>query len=114
MLRLLVKFLLSAAIVVTVSEVAKRSVIAGGLLASLPLVSVLSLIWLYQDTGDVGRVAALSTDIFWLVIPSLVMFVVLPYLLNRGLSFYPALGASIGAMLMCIGAAAWLMQNLRG
>jgi len=64
MLRIAIKFLLSAAIVVSVSEIAKRSSLAGSLMASLPLVSVLSLIWLYQDTRDIEKVAALSTDIF--------------------------------------------------
>ncbi len=113
MLRIVIKFLLSAAIVVSVSEIAKRSSTAGSLLASLPLVSVLSLIWLYQDTGDIEKVATLSTDIFWLVIPSLVMFVVLPVLLRRGVGFYPALGASIAAMLICVGFGAVLVQKFR-
>lgn len=114
MLRLAVKFLLSAAIVVSVSEIAKRSTIAGGLLGSLPLVSILSMIWLYQDTGDVSRVAALSMEIFWLVIPSLVLFVVLPFLLTRGVSFYMALGASIAAMLICMSVGTLLLQKFRG
>ncbi len=101
---LILKFTISAALLVGVSEISKRSSFLGGLLASLPLVSVLAMIWLYRDTRDAQKIAALSTSIFWLVLPSLVLFVVLPVLLKRGFNFYPALGLSITAMLACYGA----------
>ena len=91
---LLLKIGISAAIIVTVSEIAKRSTLFGALVASLPLTSVLAMIWLYQETKDAPRVAALSGQIFWLVLPSLLLFVVLPLLIRRGVSFYPALGLS--------------------
>lgn len=96
-----VKLLLSAAIIVLVSEISKRSTLAGGLLASLPLVSLLAMVWLYIDTASAEKVAQLSTSIFWLVLPSLALFVVLPVLLKKGLGFYPALAASTAAMLGC-------------
>ena len=99
----IIKFGLSAAILVTVSEIAKRSSLLGGLLASLPLTSLLAFIWLWQDTRDAARVAALSTSILWLVLPSLVLFLVLPGLLKRGLHFYPALGLAVVAMLASYG-----------
>jgi len=99
----IIKFGLSAAILVTVSEIAKRSSLLGGLLASLPLTSLLAFIWLWQDTRDAARVAALSTSILWLVLPSLVLFLVLPGLLKRGLNFYPALGLAVVAMLASYG-----------
>jgi hypothetical protein len=101
---LIIKFALSAALLVTVSEIGKRSSFLGGLLASLPLVSLLAMIWLYHDTRDAQKVAALSTSIFWLVLPSLVLFLVLPVLLKRGVNFYPALAASVAAMLSSYGA----------
>ncbi|MDD3762751.1 MAG: DUF3147 family protein [Nevskiales bacterium] len=85
---LAVKVLLSAIIVAVVSEVARRSTLVGALLASLPLTSVLAFVWLYRDTGDVARVAALSGSIFWLALPSLVLFVLLPLLLRAGLGFW--------------------------
>ena len=91
---LLLKIGLTALIVVAISEIAKRSTLFGALVASLPLTSVLAMVWLYQDTKDAGQVAALSADIFWLVLPSLVLFVSLPILIRRGLSFYPALVAA--------------------
>ena len=99
----IIKFGLSAAILVAVSEIAKRSSLLGGLLASLPLTSLLAFIWLWQDTRDDAKVAALSTNILWLVLPSLVLFVVLPALLKRGIHFYPALGLAVAAMLASYG-----------
>ncbi len=97
------KFTLSAAVLVAVSEIAKRSSLLGGLLASLPLTSLLAFIWLWQDTRDATKVAALSTSILWLVLPSLVLFLALPILLKRGVQFYPALGLAVVAMLACYG-----------
>ena len=109
---LIIKFAISAALLVGVSEISKRSSFLGGLLASLPLVSVLAMIWLYRDTRDAQKVAALSTSIFWLVLPSLVLFLVLPVLLKRGINFYPALGLSITAMLVCYGAMIGLLKKI--
>ena len=91
------KILISTALVVLVSELAKRSTLAGAILASVPLVSVLAIVWLYVDTRDVLQVAALSRGILWLVLPSLVLFLLLPVLLQRGHGFYLSLVASIGA-----------------
>src|SRR5690349_12496787 len=72
MTQYIIKLLISAAIIVAVSEVSKRSSLIGGLLASLPLTSFLAMLWLYKDTKDTAKVAALSMSIFWLVLPSLV------------------------------------------
>jgi hypothetical protein len=91
---LLIKYCLSAAIVVGVSELSKRSPALGGLLASLPLTSYLAILWLYGETGDVTRIAVLAQSIFWLVLPSLVLFVALAWLLRQGVAFLPALGAA--------------------
>lgn len=99
-----IKFALSAAVIVAVSEIAKRSTFLGGLLASLPLTSLLAFVWLWQETRDAQKIAALSTSILWLVLPSLVLFLVLPLLLKRGMSFYPALGISTAATLAAYGA----------
>lgn len=100
---LLVKTLVSAVIIVAISELSKRSSALGGLLASLPLVSLLAFVWLYRDTRDTARIAALSTSIFWLVLPSLVLFAVFPVLLGRSVPFYPALGLSVLLMLAAYG-----------
>jgi hypothetical protein len=93
----LVKIVVTTVLVVAISEVSKRSTLVGALLASIPIVSVLAMIWLYNDTRDVAQVAALSRSVFWLVLPSLVLFLLLPAMLARGVNFYLSLVASIGA-----------------
>jgi F0F1-type ATP synthase assembly protein I len=110
MLYLIVKTLISAVTIVAVSELSRRSSIAGALLASLPLTSLLAFAWLYRDTHDVERIAALSTGIFWLVLPSLVLFLALPALLRRGCTFVPALGLSTLAMFAAYGAMAAVLR----
>ena len=80
----ILKFAISAALIVAISEISRRSSFLGGLFASLPMVSLLAMIWLYRDTRDTQKVAALSTSIFWLVLPSLALFLALPALLKRG------------------------------
>ena len=100
----ILKFALSAAILVAVSEISKRSSFIGGLLVSLPLTSLLAMMWLWHDTHDSAKISALSPSIFWLVLPSLVLFVVLPVLLKRGVAFWPSLGVSVVAMLASYGA----------
>lgn len=94
MFYLVLKFVLSAAVIVAVGEVAKRSSLFGALIASLPLTSLLAIIWLYLDTGCVERVNALTSSILWLVLPSLLFFLVLPWLLRNGLNFWWALFVS--------------------
>ena len=98
-----IKIVLSALIIVAVSEIAKRSSMLGALLASLPLTSLLAFVWLYLDTGDVQKVSALSSDIFWLVLPSLPMFLVLPWLLKMGWGFWLSLGAAVVVTAACYG-----------
>lgn len=87
----LVKTVISAVIIVTVSELSKRNQLLGGLIASLPVVSILAMIWLYLDTKSPEKVAALSMSIFWMVLPSLCLFLVLPLLLKKQIPFYWAL-----------------------
>lgn len=88
---LLVKAVLSAIIIVAVSEIARRSPGLGALVASLPLISVLGMIWLWRDTGDPVRMADHAQATFWYVLPSLPMFLLIPALLKRGVGFWPAL-----------------------
>lgn len=107
----LIKLIVTAALVVAISELAKRSTVAGALLASLPLVSLLAMIWLYVDTKDVAQVAALSRSVFWLVLPSLALFVVLPALLERGYGFYVSLAAAAIVTIAAYGAMLRILQN---
>lgn len=93
MLWLIVRAFLSGVIVTAVAETAKRSPALGALVAALPLVSVLGMMWLWRDTQDAERMAAHSEATFWYVLPSLPMFLLIPALLRRGVGFWPALAA---------------------
>lgn len=85
MLYLILKAALSGIIVMAVSEIARRSPTFGGLIASLPLVSLLGIIWLWRDGVDSARIAAHAELTFWFVLPSLPMFLLVPYLLRLDL-----------------------------
>jgi hypothetical protein len=93
MLYLLIKAAISGVIVAVVSETARRSPGLGALIVSLPLVSILGMIWLWRDTHDPQRMAAHVGATFWYVLPSLPMFFLMPALIRRGVGFWPALGA---------------------
>lgn len=101
MLHLAVKALISGLIVAAASEVARRWPTVGGLIVSLPLVSLLAFVWLWNDTADTGRVAALSISTFWFFLPSMPLFLILPWLLRSGVGFWAAfaLGVAITAIL---------------
>lgn len=90
---LLIKAAISGVLIAIISEVARRSPGFGALIASLPLISIMGVMWLWRDTSDPMRIAAHAQATFWYVIPSLPMFLVLPALLRRGVSFWPALAA---------------------
>jgi uncharacterized membrane protein (GlpM family) len=82
-----IKVLLSSLLIVLISEIGKKSGVIAGLLASIPLVSFLAIIWMYVETKDIPRIRQLSSDIFWLVLPSLSFFVVFPWLLGKNMRF---------------------------
>ena len=90
-----IKVIITSLIIVAISEISKRSSFIGALLASLPLVSVLAMVWLYIDTKDVEKVSDLAGSIFWLVIPSLAFVISLPLLLKKCLDFYLSMGVSM-------------------
>ena len=94
------KGLLSGTIVVAASEIAKKSSIFGALIVSLPIISILSLFWLYNDTKDTAKVADFAEGILWLVIPALSLFIILPYLLRRDWSFEAAMAVGIIATMI--------------
>lgn len=100
-MQFLIKTLVSALMIAGISEVAKRSSIFGALIASLPLTSLLAFIWLYYDTQNNQKIIDLSYGIFWLVIPSLALFLILPLLLKSGVRFWWALPmATVGTALV--------------
>ena len=101
MLPAAIKIVVTAVLVVAISEVAKRSSLLGAVLASIPLTSVLAMIWLYAETGDAQKVAELAGGIFWLVLPSLALFIALPLLLRAGWPFAASLIASGALTVAC-------------
>jgi hypothetical protein len=104
---LVTKYLITAAVVVLVSEVAKRSDRLGGLLAALPLVTVLALIWLYVERQPQVKIANHAWYTFWYVVPTLPMFLAFPMLLPR-LGFWPTLLVCVVITVLCF----WLFALL--
>lgn len=97
---LITKYLITAAVVVAVSEAAKRSEKLGGFIAALPMVTVLVLIWLYVEKQPQARIANHAWYTFWYVLPTLPMFLLFPTLLPR-LGFWPTLLASVLLTALC-------------
>lgn len=113
MLYFLIKTLLSGAIIAAVSEIARRYPTWGGLVASLPLTSLLAMLWLWHDTsGDSGRIAELSMSTFWFVLPSLPLFVAIPVLLRSGLGFWATLAIAIAGTLALYALMFWSAPKL--
>jgi hypothetical protein len=97
MLYFAAKVIVSALVIVAISEIAKRSTGLAALVASLPLTSLLAFVWLQIEGARPEKIAELSGQIFWLIIPSLVFFLLLPLLLKNGVGFWLSLGASIAS-----------------
>jgi F0F1-type ATP synthase assembly protein I len=107
---LISKYLITAAMVVLVSEAARRSDRLGGLIAALPLVTVLTLIWLYVERQPQSKIANHAWYTFWYVVPTLPMFLAFPLLLPR-LGFWPTLAACVVITLVCFGLFALLVRR---
>jgi hypothetical protein len=97
MLYYTLKFSVSALIIVLISEIAKRHSGFAALIASLPLTSLLAIIWMHFDGAEATQIAALSGQVFWLVLPSLLFFLLFPVLIKQGLGFWLSLGLSATA-----------------
>jgi len=110
MLYLAFKTIISAVIIVSVAEIAKRSPLLAGLVASLPLVSVLAIVWLYVDTKSPEQVTELSRGILLMILPSLIFFIALPIGLKIGMPFTFALIASM----LITAATYWVYTALLG
>lgn len=94
-LYLITKALLSGIIIVAVTEFAKRNNTLASVIHSLPLLSLVALIWLYAETGDAALIGRHAFGTFWFVLPTLPFFLLLPALIGRGWSFWPALAAGL-------------------
>ncbi len=92
-----VKLAVSAIVIAAIAEIAKRSTGFAALVASLPLTSLLAFVWLHAEGVESARIAELSGQIFWLVLPSLILFLLLPQLLRSGMGFWLSLAISVSA-----------------
>ena len=111
MFYLAIKAALSGILAASVSEIAKRSPAFGALVASLPLISIMAVIWLWRDTGDNSRIASHMEATFWYVLPSLPMFLVMPAMLRSGVGFWPSLAASCVLTVVLYLITAWALAK---
>lgn len=110
MLWLAAKYLITAAVVVLVSEAARRSDRLGGFIAALPLVTVLTLVWLYIEKQPPDRIANHAWYTLWYVLPTLPMFLAFPWLLPR-IGFWPTLAASMAISVVSFGVAVQVLRR---
>ena len=103
---------ISALVIVAITETAKRSSGFAALLAALPLISLLAFVWLHIEGAEPLHIADLSSQIFWLVLPSLVLFLLLPLLIRQGMGFWLSLTLSVVATAGCYFALLPLLRKL--
>jgi hypothetical protein len=112
MIYLLLKAAISGILIALASEVARRNAGIGALIASLPLISVLGMIWLWRDTQDPIRLANHAQATLWYVAPSLPMFLVIPALLRAGFGFWVSLGLGCATTILLYLVVIWLAPRL--
>ena len=91
----MIKLIITSLLIVLISEIGKRSSLAGALLAAIPLVSILAMTWMYVDTQNSNSAVEFSKRIVWLIAPSMTLFIVFPILIKKGLGFYPSMLISV-------------------
>lgn len=111
MLFLVTKYAVTALVIVVVSEVAKRSDRVGALISSLPLVTVMVMIWLHAENQATAKIANHAYYTFWYVLPTMPMFLLMPWLLNRGVGFWTSLLAGAGLTFGCFLIAAMILKR---
>ena len=107
---LVTKYLITAAVVVLISEVAKSSDKLGGLVAALPMVTFLALIWLYVEKQPAEKISNHAWYTFWYVVPTLPMFLAFPLLYDR-IGFWPTMAACVGITIVCFVVFAMIVKH---
>ena len=97
MFQYVLKFIISALVIVLASEIAKRSTVLSAIIIALPLVSLLTFIWIYSESKDVVRIAKLSEEILYFGLATVPLFLILPYMLRNGISILIAMIFSCAA-----------------
>tara|TARA_B110000014_G_C20126470_1_gene600598 strand:- start:8530 stop:8880 length:351 start_codon:yes stop_codon:yes gene_type:complete len=106
------KIIITAIIVVAISEISKRSTVLASLLASVPLISVLAISWIYFETRDIGNILNLSKNILILIPPSLIFFIVLPMSLYIKIDFIYSMLISISMTVIFYGIYIYVLKIL--
>ncbi len=106
-MNILLKGFLSAGIVVALSELAKRHPVLSGLIAAMPLTTLLVIMWIYVDSRDVARIQAFSTAVLWALIPTSLFFIALVLVLKRSSSF--GLAMAVASLIWLVGAVIHMM-----
>jgi uncharacterized membrane protein (GlpM family) len=110
MASIIIKYLITAAMVVFISEVAKRSDKLGGFIAALPLITLLTLTWLFIEDQSEEKIANHAYYTFWYVIPTLPMFLLFPYLLPK-IGFWMTMSACVVTTIICFGLFSLVIKN---
>ena len=108
---LVAKYAITAFVIVLVSEIAKRSDKMGALISSLPFVTFMVMIWLYIEKQGTQKIANHAYYTFWYVLPTLPMFLVMPWLLSKGVNFWASLGVCVGITFVCFVLTALIAQR---
>ena len=106
----LVKIVVNVALITGVTEIVKRNLVAAALLGALPIVSIISMIWMHVEGREVEKIADYSTATFWLVLPTMPMFLIFPALVKSGSSFWAAMTISVVSMLILYGLLVLLLR----
>jgi hypothetical protein len=97
MFHYILKFVISALVIVFASEIAKRSTVLSAIIIALPLVSLITFIWIYFESNDIAKIARLSEEILYFGLATVPLFLILPYMLRSGYSFLMAMLVSCAA-----------------
>ncbi len=112
MLYFILKCSISGVLIGVVSTVARRYPGFGALIASLPLVSVMGMIWLWRERPDAANMADHAQATFWYVLPSLPMFLLIPWLLRKGAPFWPSLVSGCLLTIVLYAVMTWAARRL--
>ena len=108
----ILKLIITTLLIVLISEISKRSSLAGAILAAIPLVSILAMTWMYVDTNDSKTAVEFSNSIVWLIAPSMTLFIVFPLLIKKGLSFYLSMGIAIFMTIIAYYSVLFLLEKI--
>lgn len=107
----IIKLIITTFLIVLISEISKRSSLAGAILAAIPLVSILAMTWMYIDTEDSTKAVEFSQNIVWLIAPSMTLFIAFPLLIRKGLHFYPSMLISIALTVLAYYSVIYLLEK---